>query len=120
MRTRTLGFLLVISEAIIPLLGLPLSFRFPFNHNIFPILIVIMITVMAVGTLLLVTTQPKLSEKRMEAIDRQFPCPVCKKDVFTWGKVPSSIVRVRIGTGQPAWARICNNCGNVQQFTKTD
>lgn len=120
MGRRALGILLLVGGGFVPLLFFPLALRFPFNRSIMPILIGVMITMMIIGGVLLAVTQPKLGEKRMEAIDRQFPCPVCKKDVFTWGKVPSAVIRLRIGLGQPTWARVCNYCGNVQQFTKTD
>lgn len=90
------------------------------NPQALNILMIIGIVIMFSGIFVLAFSQDKFPEKRMEIIDRQFPCPVCKKDVFTWGKVPSSRVRVRVGAGQPTWARVCQNCGNVQQFTKTD
>lgn len=83
-------------------------------------MVIVAILVLVSFVVLIIGARPrKLSTKQIETIDHQFPCPVCKNDVFKWGNTPSSVIRLKIGLGKPVWARVCQNCGNVQQFTKT-
>lgn len=115
---KSIGVLFIIGGAFLLPVGTMLAPRFGLgNRYFFPILIVVAIFLMITGAILSVVFQDKFSEKRMNAIDHQSPCPVCKKDVFKWGKSPSSVIRMSVVTWHPVWVRICANCGNVQHFT---
>jgi hypothetical protein len=55
------------------------------------------------------------------------PCPVCGGTSYTWGRTvgesPSQYVYFRAdkgawGDGKRMYARECNQCGNVQLFTR--
>ena len=55
------------------------------------------------------------------------PCPVCGGTAYTWGRTvgesPSQYVYFRAdkgawGDGKRMYARECNQCGNVQMFTR--
>jgi hypothetical protein len=56
---------------------------------------------------------------------KESPCPICGGTRFTWGKpLGKTYTRFRpadaglLSWGEPMEARKCNNCGNVQLFTK--
>lgn len=126
--SKALGFILLIIGFLLTIL-MPLTIFFPspalfsltFTHpNLGTALAIFGSVIIVAGGIVLTISQDKFSPKRAELIDKQFPCPVCKKDVFAWGKTPSARIRLRVGIGQLVWVRVCQNCGNVQQFTKTD
>jgi hypothetical protein len=120
MRARTFGLVLIVLAVLIPpLIAIYPTFTFS-RRSYVPEAIIVMIGLFLAGIIFQVADQEKFSTKRRELINQQSPCPICKKSDFQWGDVPASRIRLRIGTGQLTWARVCKNCGNVQQFTKTD
>lgn len=87
-----------------------------------PEMLVIAVAIWILGFVVLIfdSRRSQLSEKRKIDLNGNFPCPVCHKTEFTWGSMPFSTFKKGVGSGDFVYSRRCNNCGNVQQFTKTD